>query len=334
MFDFQLNRKLNQAWCFYITFIHLVIMSSITLSNDGWTQVPKNPKIIFSSDRNGNDEIYMMNIDGKNPRNLTNHPGFDYSPAWSPDGQRIAFYSGRQEGEGLYMMDADGNNQHYLAPMDSAANPAWSPDGKQIAFDCPIGRRVDICVIAANGGEFHNLTPHPLGDQPFDDQHPTWSPDGKQIAFTSDRSGLGIFVMDNDGNNQRRLTPRRTWDSRPAWAPDGKQIAFQSLNNENMDIYVMKVDGTDRRRLTRDPAHDRYPSWSPDGKKILFYSERDGRTGEVYVMDAHGNNQQNLTNHLMSDGLYGASWFDPRFALSVFPVGKRIVSWGRLKLKK
>ena len=279
---------MNRKRFLWLVFIGTSMFSNFALLSNVWTQVPKKAQITFSSRRNGNAEIYMMNIDGKNPRNLTNHPGFDYSPACSPDGRRIAFYSARQEGEGLYMMDADGENQHYLAPMDSAANPAWSPDGKNIAFDCPVGRRVDICVIAADGGESHNLTPHPLGDQPFDDQHPTWS-------------------------------------------PDGKQIAFQSSNNNNIDIYVMKVDGTDRRRLTRDPAHDRYPSWSPDGKKILFYSERDGRTGEVYVMDAHGNNQQNLTNHIASDGLWGASWFDPRFALSVPPIGKHIVSWGWLK---
>lgn len=136
--------------------------------------------------------------------------------------------------------------------------------------------------------------------------------------------------MDTDGNNQRRLTPLRTWDYYPAWSPDGKQIAFQSSNNNNIDIYVMKVDGTDRHRLTRDPAHDRYPSWSPDGKKILFYSERDGNS-EIYVMDAHGNNQRNLTNHPASDGFRRSSWFDPQFALSVLPVGKHIISWGWLK---
>ena len=317
-----------------LVFIGAIMFSNFALLSNVWAQAPQKAQIAFSSDRNGNDEIYVMNIDGKNPRNLTTHPGFDFSPAWSPDGQRIAFLSLRKKEDGLYVMDADGKNQRYLAHMPQHGHAAWSPDGKQIAFGCAVGRRTDICVIDADGGKPRNLTLHPFGNplHPFDDEHPTWSPDGRQIAFTSNReSGVGIFVMDSDGNNQRRLTPLRTWDSRPAWSPDGKQIAFQSSNNNNVDIYVMKVDGTDRRRLTRDPAHDRYPSWSPDSKKILFYSERDGRNGDVYVMDARGNNQQNLTNHLMSDGLYGTSWFDPRFALSVAPIGKHVASWGWLK---
>lgn len=179
MFDFQPNRKLNQARCFYITFICLVILDCITLSSDGWGQAPKEPKIAFSSHRDGNRDIYVMDVNGKNPRNLTNQPGSDFSPTWSPDGRRIAFLSIREEGDGLYVMDADGKNQHYLAPMSKFANPAWSPDGKKIAFNCPVGRRTDICVVDADGGAPRNLTLHPFGDRPFDDEQPTWSPDGR-----------------------------------------------------------------------------------------------------------------------------------------------------------
>ena len=324
---------MNRKRLLSLVFIGASMFSNFALLSNVWAQAPKKAQIAFSSDRNGNDEIYVMDIDGKNPRNLTNHPGSDFSPAWSPDGQRIAFLSFRKKEDGLYVMDADGKNQHYLAHMHQPGHATWSPNGKQIAFECAVGRRTDICVVDADGGKPHNLTLHPFGNplHHFDDEHPTWSPDGRQIAFTSNREGQGIFVMDRDGNNLRRLTPPRTWDYNPAWSPDGKQIAFQSSQNESIDIYVMNADGSNRRRLTRHPAHDHYPSWSPDGQKIVFYSERNGVDGEVYVMDAYGNNQQNLTNHIAWDGLWGASWFDPRFALSVAPIGKRIVSWGWLK---
>ena len=138
--------------------------------------------------------------------------------------------------------------------------------------------------------------------------------------------------MDSDGNNLRRLTPLQTFDYNPAWSPDGKQIAFQSAHNEkNMDIYVMNADGSSRRRLTRHPARDRYPSWSPDGRKILFYAERNRGDGEVYVMDTDGNNERNLTNHPTWDGLWGASWFDPRFARGAAPIGMQATVWGWLK---
>ena len=332
---------------FNIVVISSIILGSIVMSSDGWGQAPRTAKIAFTSFRGGNHEIYVMDVDGKNPRNLTNHAGSDDSPAWSPDGRRIAFYSSRPEGSGLYVMDADGSNPRYLAPVGCCPpDPAWSPDGKKIAFTWEVegldgvgleevgdGKQFDIAVIDADGGIPRNLTNHP-----FSDQSPTWSPDGGQIAFQSTRDGIGIFVMDSDGSNQRLLAkppPETGGDSYPAWSPDGKKIVFESSRkNGKADIYVMNADGTNRRRLTKHLAHDRYPAWSPDGEKIVFVSRRDGGIGEIYVMDANGNNQQNLTNHPWGDGFRRASWFDPAFALSVSPVGKRIVSWGEVKVKQ
>ena len=286
-----------------IVIIFSVFFGSAILSADGWGQAPRTPKIAFTSFRGGNDEIYVM--------------------------------------------DADGKNQRYLTPVGHLANPpaAWSPDGKKIAFTWEVegldgvglegvgdGKQFDIAVIDANGGIPRNLT-----NQPGQDKCPTWSPDGKQIAFyASGRNGIGIFVMNSDGSNQRRLTPVRTGDLYPDWSPDGKKIVFESSKSGGkLDVYVMNADGTNRRRLTKHLAHDRYPAWSPDSQSIIFYSERDGPSGEIYVMDANGNNQQNLTNHPAPDGFDArSSWFDPAFALSVSPVGKRIVSWGEVKAKQ
>ena len=158
MFSFQPNRKLNQARCFYITFICFVILGSVALSSNGWGQAPKTSQIAFSSNRDGNDEIYVMDIDGKNPRNLTNHPGFDYSPVWSPDGRRIAFFSLRKKEDGLYVMAADGNNQHYLAHMHQHGHAAWSPDGKQIAFISLRDPIPKVYVMDADGRNQQRLT--------------------------------------------------------------------------------------------------------------------------------------------------------------------------------
>ena len=323
-----------------------VFLSIVLLSAAGWGKAPKTAKIAFTSFRDGNDEIYVMDADGNNQRNLTNHPSNDYAPAWSPDGRRIAFYSHRPEGSGLYAMDADGKNQRFLTPVGDPVPPAaWSPDGKKIAFTWEVegldgvglegvgdGMQFDIAVIDADGGMPRNLTNHP-----GQDKCPTWSPDGKQIAFyASGRNGIGIFVMNSDGSNQRRLTAVNTGDLYPDWSPDGKNIVFESSKNgEKLDIYVMNSDGTNRRRLTKHPEHDRHAAWSPDSQSIIFYSERDGPSGEIYVMDANGNNQRNLTNHPAPDGFYARSfWFDPAFARAVSPVGKRIVSWGKVKVKQ
>lgn len=328
---------------FNIVIIFLVIFGSAILPADGWGQAPRTAKIAFTSFRGGNDEIYVMDADGTNQRNLTNHAGGDYSPAWSPYGRRIAFYSSRPEGTGLYLMNADGTNQRFLTSVGQGDPPAaWSPDGKKIAFTWEVegldgvglegvgdGMQSDIAVIDADGGIPRNLTNHP-----GQDKCPSWSPDGKQIAFyASGRNGIGIFVMNSDGSNQRRLTLVNTGDLYPDWSPDGKKIVFESSKpGGKLDIYVMNADGTNRRRLTKHPEHDRHAAWSPDSQSIIFYSERDGQSGEIYVMDANGNNQRNLTNHPAPDGFYArSSWFDPAFALSVSPTGKHIDNWGGVK---
>ena len=151
-----------------------------------------------------------------------------------------------------------------------------------------------------------------------------------QIAFMSNRDGhvhprLGwttfeIYVMEVDGNNQRRLTNNPNSDSFPSWSPDGERIVFSSDrdgnrdgNRENYEIYVMDADGNNPQRLTNNDFYDGGPSWSPDGKRIVFWSKRDGHfigefglSTEIYVMDADGKNTRRLTNNRKRD--FSPSW--------------------------
>ena len=150
-----------------------------------------------------------------------------------------------------------------------------------------------------------------------------------QIAFVSDREGHSwdIYVMDDDGGNQRRLTDNLHDDECPSWSPDGEHIAFSSEKDGNFDIYVMEADGGNPRRLTNHPEDDWYSSWSPDGKRIAFTSDRD-RSFEIYVIDADGGNPQNLTNMRFGDDSQPA-WFHPAFAVA--SIGKTPMRWGWLK---
>ena len=191
----------------------------------------------------------------------------------------------------------------------------------QIAFVSNRDGNAEIYVMDADGGNQRRLT-----NNRHDDWSPSWSPDGKRIALVSDRDGhpdvipgwftSEIYVMDNDGGNQQKLTNNPNDDRSPSWSPDGKQIVFQSDRDEgdhNIEIYVMDADGSNPQNLTNNPTADYNPSWSPDGKRIAFSSVREGHfrnnfglTEEIYVMDVDGGNEQRLTDNRKND--WHPSW--------------------------
>ena len=329
-----MQQKYNLAHFILVIIVTLVLTLLMVV-------VDAEARIAFVSHRDGNPEIYAMDADGGNPQNLTNHPDKDYLPSWSPDGKRIAFVSLRDGNREIYVMDADGgnpqnltNNRHY------DWHPSWSPGGKRIAFESDKDKKVknfrptfEIYVMDADGGNPQNLT-----NDLNDDRQPSWSPDGKRIVFSSERDGhfIGeagitseLYVMDDDGGNQQRLTNNRRNDLDPAWSPDGERVAFASDRKgdfENFEIYVMDADGGNLQNLTNNRHYDEDPSWSPDGERIVFASERDGNA-EVYVMDADGGNLQNFTNNRDAD--VSPAWYVPAFAVA--PTGKKFTIWGWLK---
>ena len=260
-------------------------------------------QIAFTSFRDGNEEIYVMDADGSNLRNLTRNPALDSRPAWSPDGGQIAFTSDRDGNWEIYVMDANGRNLRNLTKNASTDDtPSWSPNGEHLAFtssrDGPKKWSYNIYVMGADGSNSRNLTRNP-----WVNGSPTWSPDGRRIAFDSDRDGnLEIYVMDADGGNPQRLTRHLAFDFGPSWSPNGEHIALNSSRGGNNEIYVMDTEGGNLRNLTNNnDAYDASPSWSPDGKKIAFASAnkvakaKDRFIFDIFVMDINGGNLQQLT---------------------------------------
>jgi len=173
---------------------------------------PDGEKIVFVSDRDapnesdvGNLDIYVMNADGSGVVRLTDHPGPDLCPSWSPDGTTIAFGSPeRADTFGLYLMDADGTNVRLLVPdTHEEPRPSWSPEGTQIVFQVPGDTGLpDIWVVNRDGSGLTQLT-----DMPSDDGEAEWSPDGSRIVFNSDRTGNNeLWIIDADGSNPTQLT--------------------------------------------------------------------------------------------------------------------------------
>jgi TolB protein len=279
----------------------MLLWTSVISAPIGHAAFPgANGKIVFSSERDGNPEIYVMNADGSGQTRLTNNSAVDVDPAWSADGTKIAFTSTRDgapsDGE-IYVMSADGSGQTRLTDLPgSNGEPAWSPDGTKIVFRSFRDGNSEIYVMNADGTGVTNLT-----NNPADDAAPNWSPDGTKIVFYSDRDGdYEIHVMNADGTGVTNLTNNPGIDINPNWSPDGTKIAFRSQRDGNLEIYVMNADGTGQTRLTSNAAQEDGPAWSPDGTKIAFSSDRDGNH-EIYVMNADGTGQTRVTDRPGND---------------------------------
>lgn len=278
-----------------------------TAAPEPTTPPPSGPvpsgQLAFSTGRDGNQQIYVMNADGSGARNVSNSAGNDYAPAWSPGGQQIAFHSSRDGNDEIYVMDADGSNQRRLTENDwHDREPVWSPDGRSMAFWSQPYGNWDIYLMDANGNNRR-----PLADAYADDFEPAWSPDGSQVAFTSNRDGNDeIYVINADGSGLRNLTSSPANDKLAVWSPDGGALVFMSERDGNAEIYVMDSDGSNQRNLSDSPAtEDTQPAWSPDGQFIVFTSDRDGNT-EIYIMQRDGSNPRRLTESTAED--WDAAW--------------------------
>lgn len=197
-----------------VTNINNITAGQLTWDN-GWAWSPDGSEISFTTDRNGNWDIYSMSAGGTNERRLTDDPAQDGWPSWTPDGQHIVFASDRTGNWELFIMNADGSDVRKLTDRPDTTDlfPEVSPDGTQIVFSSQIEsvNEGEIYVMPIDGGEATRLT-----NTAALNNMPSWCPSGEQIVFTSDRDGNeNVYIMTADGATQTRLTDDPGEDTTP-----------------------------------------------------------------------------------------------------------------------
>ena len=288
------------------------------------TKAPKTGKVVFSSNRDGNWDIWTMNPDGSNPVNLTRDAVSDFKPTWSPTGEQILFVSFREGGESLYLMDADGSNiRRVLENWHSRSNATWSPDGKRIASVSDA-----VLYIATIDGK----SVEPVAQTGFESVgDPAWSPDGKEIAFIyyKSKQGYELRLLNVETLKQTVLLGelnKYPVKSDPAWSPDGAQIAFvlhkwRTILNfidaanwqDEETIYLINRDGSNLRQLISEKGPDAlHPTWSPDGNEIIYqqgiHLPEVGDIRQLFKINVDSGTKTQLTDVGSNSG---ADWFVP-----------------------
>lgn len=269
-------------------------------------------------------DVWLIDADGRNDRQLTHAQGADNHPRWSTDGRRIAFLSDRDGKTAIWLIATDGGDAIKLTSEPTPIREfAWSPDGKSIAFTRVDAKSADeekrerekddAHVLGANRKHAHlylvdveskatrQLTSGDFSVLTFD-----WSPDAKTIVFDrapwiglDDMYNTDVWTIAVADGAMKALVARPGSDRLPQYAPDGKWIAFMSMGGvhdwlHEQEIYVVAADGGASRLVSAD--YGRTPDafeWS--GNAIWFDGPRDS-TAQLFRVNADGGGFANVTN--------------------------------------
>jgi len=252
-------------------------------------------RIAFRSVRDGDWEIYAMNLDGSNLQRLTTNAAQDDMPRWSPDGKQIVFRSERDGNQEIYVMDGQGADVRRLTNNSfKDSEPSFSPDGTRILFSSNRAGQWDLYTMQTDGSRQTRLVTQGGGGR--------FSPDGQKMVFSSIRDGdPEIYIADSDGSHATRLTNSPGYDGGVAFSGDGSKIAFMSARSGNLDVFVMNADGSDPENVTQHPANDGGPVFAGNDQ-LVFFSDRDGDI-EVYRMSLDTKEVARLTRSPDYDGI-------------------------------
>lgn len=278
--------------------VPLIVVAVLALAGPAHAAYPgNNGLVVFSSNWDGNHNIYTLRTDGTGLTRLTDSLQADVEPRWSPDGAQIAFMRsepGTPWGYSLYVMNADGSGQRPLVRASSYdfAAPSWSPDGTQIAYST--GTQ-GVKIIPASGGPLQRSFGG--GNIALD---PAWSPDGNTILFVNS-SGIPreLIAQYADGRAMPLTATQSVYETSPAWSPDGRRIAYDDerwIPSDSTGLRTMNPDGTGVA-IVPGTRNDRDPQWSPDGTRLVVSSwDSSTQNFDLVTLDPDGTGRAALTH--------------------------------------
>ena len=255
-------------------------------------------KIAFSCDRTGKKEIYTMNFDGSEVRQITKIRSIAMGAAWSPDGSKLAFSVFNRHSDGTKNIDLfdysfrTGSMRLLSNRKGINSGASYHPNGKEAALTLSYTGNPDIYLLNIDARTTTKLT----SSVGFD-VDPSFSPDGSKIAFVSSRAGKPMVYTMSLANpsDVKRITFAGQYNATPNWSPDGKKIVFAGWIDSHFDIFTVTTDGAKIERFTKNEGNNEDPSFSPDGSMIAFSSNRVKNEKAIYLMNSDGTNVKRLT---------------------------------------
>jgi dipeptidyl aminopeptidase/acylaminoacyl peptidase len=257
--------------------------------------------------------LWRQRVGSSEARQLTDGPGYDYQPDWSPDGRRIVYASYRDDAIELRLLDpATGASSSLLGGGSVNLEPRWSPDGRRIAFTSTAyqGRwHVFTADVTPDGRaeRVERITEDRESGLPryyynTEDQYlsPTWSPDGTELILVSNRGhvwGAGGFwrMAARTGAVPREIRDEETtWKGRPDWSRDGRRVVYSSyLGRQWNQLWLMTADGANPLQLTYGDFDATAPRWSADGRRIAYVSNEGGNTS-LWIVEVPGGRRSEM----------------------------------------
>ena len=313
-----------------------------------FAKAPTTPKILFTSTRDGNRDVYIMDPDGSEQVNLTQHRADDQQAVWSPTGEQILFVSDRGGARDLYLMDPDGSKVRRVFKFkmeDWRIDPTWSPDGEQFAYARVNSKNFIFDIYITTLGKQE-------GELLVRGAYPGWSPDGTEIACVV---GGRITLINVRTGAQKQLLPKKAqfWQNAPSWSAAGNKLVFSWNKNPlppdhrlgidavprawqaKETVYIVNRDGTGFQQLVDEAGpYAQYPALSPNGDEVLYTQEINGYF-QVFKVNVNSGIRTQLT-HIVGLSLLqanaGGDWFDPAYALPVSPQPQLLTTiWGEVK---